>query len=43
MQVSKTLDYAVRCLSYMASSKDENITIKLVAEVSIFLQAIWQK
>ena len=32
MQVSKTLDYAVRCLSYMASSKDENITIKLVAE-----------
>ena len=32
MQVSKTLDYAVRSLSYMASSKDENITIKLVSE-----------
>tara|TARA_B100001057_G_scaffold497641_1_gene602328 strand:- start:1922 stop:2398 length:477 start_codon:yes stop_codon:yes gene_type:complete len=32
MQVSKTLDYAVRSLSYMASSRDENITIKLVSE-----------
>ena len=32
MQVSKTLDYAVRSLSYMASSVDENITIKLVSE-----------
>ena len=32
MQVSKTLDYAVRSLSFMASSVDENITIKLVSE-----------
>ena len=32
MQVSKTLDYAVRSLSFMASSLDENITIKLVSE-----------